>query len=695
MTGRTSVAAATWPARRSGDAVLALAETTGCLDRRTGRAVEPELGFEAAGARLGVEVEPVHAALSEVRQLLRCGGPLIVPLADAAGEPPGLVLVIGAKGRSVRVLTPEGRVGTLSVQDLEAALRPVDRSASDQVDRLLDAAGVSTRRRARARATLLEVALGGRYRVRAWLLRRSPASDWRAQLRGEGLVRQAAAAAGLHGLRCLALVAAWWLVGRGVLQGRLDAGWLAGWALLLATMVPLDVAALAVQGRFVVSFGALLKQRLLCGVLGYDSDAVRGLGTGQLLGRVVESQAVESLTLSGGSSCLVAAIELLTAAVVLGLGAAGGWHVAALLAWLVLGGGLMVRMYRARLGANTDRLDLTHDMVEQMLGHRTRLAQLLPARWHDGEDALLERYLHSARRRDAVTPLVMALPSAWMIVGMAVLVPGVVAGTVTGAGAAIALGGMLLARRGLARLAGGATSVVGALVAWQRVGEIFRSARGALPAGGSATEPGGGEPLLEARELVYGYPDRARPAVAGVDLELCSGDRVLLTGPSGGGKSTLVSLLCGVRRAHGGLLLLDGLDLPTLGSTAWRSRVAAAPQTNDNHVLTETFLFNLLMGRAWPPRPEHVREAEAVCRELGLGELLDRMPSGLQQLVGDTGWRLSHGERDRLYLARALLQGADVVVLDESFASLDPDTLERALECARRRAGSLVVVSHC
>ena len=70
------------------------------------------------------------------------------------------------------------------------------------------------------------------------------------------------------------------------------------------------------------------------------------------------------------------------------------------------------------------------------------------------------------------------------------------------------------------------------------------------------------------------------------------------------------------------------------------------------------------------------------------------MPGGLLQLVGETGWQLSHGERSRLYLARALLQNADVVVLDESFAELDAPTLHRCLECATKRTPSLIVIAH-
>jgi ABC-type transport system involved in cytochrome bd biosynthesis fused ATPase/permease subunit len=122
--------------------------------------------------------------------------------------------------------------------------------------------------------------------------------------------------------------------------------------------------------------------------------------------------------------------------------------------------------------------------------------------------------------------------------------------------------------------------------------------------------------------------------------------------------------------------------------------VAAAPQFHENHVFTGTFAFNLLMGRRWPAQPEDLQQAEALCRELGLGDLLDRMPAGLQQTVGETGWQLSHGERSRLYIARALLQDTDLVVLDESLAALDPETFAQSLRCVLNRASTLLVIAH-
>jgi ATP-binding cassette subfamily B protein len=122
--------------------------------------------------------------------------------------------------------------------------------------------------------------------------------------------------------------------------------------------------------------------------------------------------------------------------------------------------------------------------------------------------------------------------------------------------------------------------------------------------------------------------------------------------------------------------------------------VACAPQYHENHVFTGTFAFNLLMGRVWPPSAKDLSEAEEVAREVGLGGLLDRMPGGMAQMVGETGWQLSQGERSRVFLVRALLQNSDLTILDESFAALDPENLRMSLECTLKRSRSLLVVAH-
>ena len=168
----------------------------------------------------------------------------------------------------------------------------------------------------------------------------------------------------------------------------------------------------------------------------------------------------------------------------------------------------------------------------------------------------------------------------------------------------------------------------------------------------------------------------------------------MLEGPSGGGKSTLASLLTGLRRPESGSMLLWGFDRQILGNEEWRRRIVMAPQFQENYVFSDTLGFNLLMGRQWPPLPADLEEAELLLRELGLGEVFDRMPSGFQQMLGESGWQLSHGERSRLYIARTLLQKADMIILDESFGALDPENLSRALQCVLNRASTLMVIAH-
>jgi ATP-binding cassette subfamily B protein len=401
---------------------------------------------------------------------------------------------------------------------------------------------------------------------------------------------------------------------------------------------------------------------------------------------------VEALALSGGFLELVAAMESLIAAAVLGLGAGGGTHALLLLAWVTLALLLGWRYGRHRRHWTEGRLTLTHELVERLVGHRTHLAQEGCKRWHDGEDQALARYLERSAAMDrTVAWLIAVVPRGWLFLGLLGLAP------------AVGLRGLLLAYWALHKLATGMWHLAGAAIAWEQVAPLFHAAARPEVVGAPAfaltplsdgTGSNGSTTVLEAHKLVFRYRDRGASVQRGCNLQIRAGDRLLLEGPSGGGKSTLAALLSGLRVPDSGLPLLRGLDRQTLGAGGWRRRVVAAPEFHENHVLTETFAFNLLMGRRWPPQPDDIEAAQRICRELGLDDLLGRIPAGLLQMVGETGWQLAHGERGRLYIARALLQGADVIVLDESFAALDPETLQRCLRCVLQRASTVLVIAH-
>jgi ATP-binding cassette subfamily B protein len=389
---------------------------------------------------------------------------------------------------------------------------------------------------------------------------------------------------------------------------------------------------------------------------------------------------------------------VVVAAVVLGTGAGGWLHVGLLALWLAITAGLGFTFFRRRASWTGSRLDMTHQLVENLLGYRTRLAQEGRERWHDREDRDLDVYLRASSGLDRTTGLLAAIvPRGWLVIGIAGLAPAVADGDPTMTRIAVAVGGVILAYRALASIAGGMAQSFGAAVAWQSVREMFHAA--ARPQHKSAPSVildrrrTDGK-LIEAREVTYAYPGRQAPAVAHCDFDLSHGDRVLLQGPSGGGKSTLAAILAGLRRADSGLLLLGGLDQQSTGTRVWRRAVVLAPQFHENHILTESLAFNLLMGRRWPAYGNEIEEAIEVCRRLGLGELLERMPAGIFQLVGETGWQLSHGERNRVFLARTLLQNEGLTILDESFEPLDSENAVKAARLVLERVPSVVAISH-
>jgi ATP-binding cassette, subfamily B, bacterial len=225
---------------------------------------------------------------------------------------------------------------------------------------------------------------------------------------------------------------------------------------------------------------------------------------------------------------------------------------------------------------------------------------------------------------------------------------------------------------------------------------LFAAARG-VGQTSAAVDPQatpGDIPVLHAQSLGFVYRTRLEPVLGGCTLSIHRGDQILLEGNSGSGKSTLAAILAGLRAASSGFVLAGGLDRATLGDEAWRRRIALAPQYHENHIVAAPLIFNLLMARRYPHSAQDIAEAAEVCRELGLTDLIDRMPAGLNQFVGDTGWRLSQGERSRIFLARALLQKAEIVMLDETLAALDPENFRQCLACVLRRAPTLMLVAH-
>ncbi len=679
------IAGVTWPHARAGEAIAALADAAG-LGARGERIGAPpadrldEAWLIDAGRWIGIDIEPVATAYGEVEAMLRGSAPAIVEV------PGGVIAIVRARGGALIALGPDLRRARIPIAEVAATLRRPVEAPSDGV--------AVTPLTAVLRATRLRFEhVGG-----VAMLRRAVGAPVRDRLRDLRASRRIAAIVAIHLVGFVSSVVAWAAIGHTILSGTIDAGWLAAWALLVATGTIARIATNALTGPLALDAATVLRERMLAGALRLPADAIRGDGAGRALGRVFEANALEELAVGGGFTALLATVELVVVGTVLAFGAGGLLHVGLLVATValaVLGGR---RYFHARVAWTEQRLAITHELVDSMIGHATRLAQQPAIDRHTDEDRALATYAQRSVELDRHVAWLQAMvPRGWLVVAVIGLAPALMLGPVEIPALAIALGGIVLGHGALTKLGDAATRLTDAAVAWRSVAPLVEAGGTALavaPPALACSVPSPGQPLVMLRGVRYQPPRGSLPVLASCDLEIRDGDRVVLEGASGSGKSTLAAVVAGLRRPDAGLVLAGGLDRATLGERGWRRRIALVPQFHDNHVFFGSLAFNVLMTRTWPPSAADLTDADTVLRELGLGPLVDRMPGGMSQIVGETGWTLSHGERGRVFIARALLSGAPLVILDESLAALDPQTLIKTLACIDRRAGAALVIAH-
>jgi ATP-binding cassette subfamily C protein CydCD len=175
-------------------------------------------------------------------------------------------------------------------------------------------------------------------------------------------------------------------------------------------------------------------------------------------------------------------------------------------------------------------------------------------------------------------------------------------------------------------------------------------------------------PTVGFEDVTFGYPGARGPAHAHLSFAARAGERVAIVGPSGSGKSTVARLLLRFHDPQEGRVLVGGRDIRDLPLTAVRALMAVVHQ--DTYLFHGTVTENLRMGR---PEASAV-ELEAAAREAHAHEFIARLPQGYETVVGERGVRLSGGQRQRIAIARALLRGAPILILDEALSSVDTES---------------------
>ncbi|MBL8473229.1 MAG: lipid A export permease/ATP-binding protein MsbA [Rhodocyclaceae bacterium] len=172
------------------------------------------------------------------------------------------------------------------------------------------------------------------------------------------------------------------------------------------------------------------------------------------------------------------------------------------------------------------------------------------------------------------------------------------------------------------------------------------------------------------------YANATRDALIDIDLDIPAGSTVALVGGSGGGKTTLASLLPRFYLPTRGRILIDGVDAASLRLTDLRTHIALVSQ--DVQLFNDSVKANIAYGAMAGATDAAVRDAARAAHAL---EFIEALPQGFDTRIGENGNRLSGGQRQRLAIARALLKNAPILVLDEATSALDTES-ERAVQAA-------------
>ena len=190
------------------------------------------------------------------------------------------------------------------------------------------------------------------------------------------------------------------------------------------------------------------------------------------------------------------------------------------------------------------------------------------------------------------------------------------------------------------------------------------------------------------KDVAYRYAPADPEVLKGIDLEVAPGEHVAITGPSGGGKSTLAKVILGLVEPDSGELLVDGVPLARFGHKAYHGQVAAVLQ--DDHLFAGSLADNIALFDESPDMARILEAASAAA----IHDDIVAMPMGYETLVGDMGSTLSGGQKQRVLLARALYRRPVLLVMDEGTSHLDAALEARVNDAISALGITRIIIAH-
>jgi NHLM bacteriocin system ABC transporter ATP-binding protein len=327
-------------------------------------------------------------------------------------------------------------------------------------------------------------------------------------------------------------------------------------------------------------------------------------------------------------------------------------------------------------------------LANQMLGGITKIKlagaeERAYSRWVE-MNAVVRRKLNRVRHAQGLlTAIGSALPLAGQLVLFAMLA-GPFAGRI-GVGQFLAVNAAFLLLLGsLPVLVAGGVEILGAI---PRLA-VLRPALAAAPERRpEKIDPGDLRGDITLVDVTFGYQPDDPPVLDGVSFHVRPGEFVAIVGPSGCGKSTLLRLLLGFEQPRSGTVLYDDQDLGELDVQAVRRQCGVVLQ--DGQLFAGSLRENICGGGNY-----HLDQVWEAARMAGLDNDIDSFPMGMSTMVPLGGGTLSVGQRQRVLIARALIDGPRIVFFDEATSALDNQTQEIVTSSTRRLAATRLVIAH-